>query len=135
VGDELRGSTRAAELVKDRRGGARPGAGRKKGGRNSLKKGWDAWVADIQAVTRREFRREKLTELARADAWRYLERIAIPLALKAQPGSLNMGADEGQMALPLVFVDIPQALEDQRGREAEMLGGGVEVLEGEAVRE
>ena len=92
--------------------GRGPGAGRKRGGKNAIRKGWDAWVADIQAVTRSEFRREKLRELAREDAWRYLERIAIPLALRSQPGTLAI-KDENQMALPLVYVDVP-GVEDQR---------------------
>lgn len=133
MSEELRGSTRAHALVADRRGGARPGAGRKRGGRNSVRKGWDQWVADIQAVTRKEFRREKLTELARADAWRYLERIAIPLALRSQPGTLAI-KDEGQLDLPLVFMDVPQLSgEEAREREAQQLAGAV--LEGEVVRE
>lgn len=127
MSEELRGSTRARALVADKRGGARPGSGRKRGGRNSVRKGWDQWVADIQAVTRSEFRREKLRELARADAWRYLERIAIPLALRSQPGTLAI-KDEGQMELPFVFMDVPQlAGDDAREREAEMLGGGVPI--------
>lgn len=127
-GEELRGSTRAGELVKDRRGGARPGAGRKAGGKNSVRKGWDAWVADIQSVTRSEFRREKLRELAKQDAWRYLERIAIPLALRSQPGTLAV-RDETQLSLPLVYVDMGEALiggDGARDREAVLLGGGGE---------
>lgn len=126
MSEELRGSTRARALVADRRGGSRAGAGRKRGGKNT-KKGWDQWVADIQAVTRQEFRREKLRELARADAWRYLERIAMPLALRSQPGTLSVSAGEEQLALPLVYVDMPGQLEDARGREAEILGGGVPI--------
>lgn len=144
MAEELRGSTRAGELVKDKRGGARAGAGRKKGGRN-LRKGWDAWVADIQAITRSEFRREKLRELARADAWRFLERIAIPLALRAQPGSLAVKVED-QLELPLIFMDMPgedqvrqelaaRVLGDDRSAEALALAGGAAELEGSYQRE
>ena len=140
-GEALRGSTRAGALVADKRGGARPGAGRKAGGHNKVRKGWDAWVKDIQSVTRAVFRREKLRELAEADAWRYLERIAIPLALRSQPGAPPGVGDVDQLALPLVYCDIPESAarsalgdDSQREREAEMLGAGGEVIEGDAVQ-
>jgi len=62
----------------ERRGGWRPGAGRPKGGSERVAK-WAALEARVRSVSRLVLTREKLLELARADVYRFLERIVLPL--------------------------------------------------------
>lgn len=59
-------------------GGARAGAGRKKG-QATTAEFWLAFERRIRAAASKEITREKLLELARADPWRFVERIVIPL--------------------------------------------------------
>lgn len=71
-------------------GGARPGAGRKKG-QATTAEFWLAFERRIRAAASKEITRDKLLALARGDPWRFVERIVIPLIGIQKRAAVRLG--------------------------------------------
>jgi len=93
------------QVAKPGRGGARPGAGRKFGAKSRTP--WQRFLDNVEAVATRKFNRKELMQMADNDRWRFIERVALPLAKPSIELASN-NAHEDQ--LPLIFVEDQNAI-------------------------
>jgi hypothetical protein len=85
------------------RGGARPGAGRPRG--LSTLQAWQRFERLIRSVAAKEITREQLRTMAKADPWRFVERVLLPLMAMDKRGQVGrVGVSVGEGASRTQFV-------------------------------
>jgi len=108
--------------AKSGRGGHRPGAGRPPGAKTRTP--FARFLDNIEAVATRKFNKKTLMRMADADPWRFMERVAIPLAKPAMDVIRDQAAVEAEQ-LPLLFVE--DQAQVHRIIEGELLARGVDL--------